>query len=421
MNHVLAAALALLLAKAVAEITLARLARSRALALRAAPTPPPVADIFPARADYERALDHAAARTRDTILAETIDAAVGCALLAGGMAAISGAVRASLGATGVTTESLAALAVFAVMSLPGLIPDALATFGTEARFGFNRTTPRLWIADKAKGALVSLPLGFLVFTALAWFLREFPAGWWLASAVFVLVFQIVVAAVFPVLLLPLFNKLTPLPEGPLKNRLLALAARAGFPAAAVLVMDGSRRSSRANAFFAGMGRARRIVLFDTLVEKLSAEELEAVLAHEIGHWKRGHILKSLALSAAITAGVFALLGLVARRPELLRAFGFDLPPGVAAPRFGDLMPAAFLPLAALLWWIAPLTNALSRKHEYEADAFAAGLCSGPAPLLSGLKKLQAANGGNPLPHPACAIFHHSHPTLPEREQALTGR
>ena len=421
MNLVTAAALAPILAKSFAELTLLALSRRHVRRLKSAATPASVAAVYPERAEFERALDYSAAKSRDGAIAELVDTATSCLLVAGGAAAITSAVRGVTGPGGAATEAIIALAVFAAMSLPGIFPELATTFGTEARFGFNRTTPALWLADKLKGAMVALPLGFLLFLALAAFLHAFPASWWIAAAATVLLFQIAVAALFPVLLLPLFNKLTPLADEALRDRLLAAARRAGFPAAAVFVMDGSRRSSRANAFFAGLGGTRRIVLFDTLIEKLTPAELEAVLAHEIGHWKRGHILKSLLLASVLTPAVFAFIGWLSLRPDLAADLGFRTAPGATSVAFGDLFPVAAVLAGALLHWLAPLTNSLSRKHEYEADAYAADLCGSPDPLVSGLRKLYVANSGNPLPHPAYALFHHSHPTLPEREHALASR
>ncbi len=420
MSPVLPIALTLVAAKAAVEITLLTLARRHALTLRAAADMPAgVASVFTDRAAYDKAMDYSAAKSRDAIAGELVEAALTTALLLGGAAWVTGGFGALIGRGDAWREALVALGVFTAVGLAEIPLELWGTFRTEARFGFNRTTPRLWLTDKLKGALIGLPLMAALLTPLAWFLNRAPDTWWIWACGTLVGFQLLAAGVLPALLLPVFNKLTPPADPALGERLLALARRAGFPATAVLVMDGSRRSAHANAFFTGFGRMRRIVLFDTLVEKLEPAELEAVLAHEIGHWKRGHIARTMALAAACTVPVFAVAGWFSARPEFLRELGFAIPAGATATPFGDLIPVFATLAGAALFWLTPPRNALSRRHEYEADAYAAELCGGPGPLVNGLRKLYAANSGNPLPHPAYALFHHSHPTLPEREHALT--
>ncbi len=225
-------------------------------------------------------------------------------------------------------------------------------------------------------------------------------------------FQQLMLVLYPKLILPLFNKLTPLPEGDLRNRLLALGDRTGFRARAIQVMDGSKRSGHSNAFFTGFGRFRRIVLFDTLMAQLSAEELEAVLAHEIGHYRCGHIPKMLAVSAAMQLGGFALIAWLARSPWFNTAFGF--PPGELAPAF-----LLFGLLSGLvMFWFSPLTNYFSRRHEYEADAFARDAMGSASPIVGALRKLAQKNLSNLTPHPWFSAFFHSHPTLVERERSV---
>jgi STE24 endopeptidase len=219
--------------------------------------------------------------------------------------------------------------------------------------------------------------------------------------------------VAPVLILPLFNKFTPLPPGPLRDALLALGERAGFRARDIQVMDGSKRSRHSNAFFTGLGRFRKIVLFDTLVQQLGQAELESVLAHEIGHYKKGHIPKMIALSLGGSLAAFCLVALLVRQGWFLRGFGF-------AP--GQIVPALLLIslLAGVVtFWLSPLFHLLSRRHEYEADAYAAVLIKGPAPLIAALRKLNEKNLSNLTPHPIYSGFYYSHPTLLEREAALT--
>jgi STE24 endopeptidase len=219
---------------------------------------------------------------------------------------------------------------------------------------------------------------------------------------------------YPKLILPLFNKLTPLAEGGLRTCLLALADRTGFRAKTIEVMDGSKRSAHSNAFFTGFGRFRRIVLYDTLVTQLTEAELAAVLAHEIGHYKRGHIPEMLAVAAALQLGGFALIAWLARSSWFNAAFGFQL--DELAPTF-----LLFGLLSGLVtFWFSPVLNLVSRKHEYEADAFARDAVGGAAPVVDALRKLAKKNLTNLTPHPLYSGFHYSHPTLTERERALMG-
>jgi STE24 endopeptidase len=216
----------------------------------------------------------------------------------------------------------------------------------------------------------------------------------------------------PVLILPLFNKFTPLPPGELRDGLLELGRRAGFRARDIQVMDGSKRSRHSNAFFTGLGRFRKIVLFDTLVRQLDRAELEGVLAHEIGHYKKGHIPKAIALSLAGGLLAFYLISVLAQQPWFPGAFGF--PPGEMPP--GLLL---FSLLSGVVtFWLSPLWHALSRRHEYEADAYAAALTQQRQPLITALRKLNEKNLSNLTPHPIYSGFYYSHPTLLERESAL---
>ena len=216
-------------------------------------------------------------------------------------------------------------------------------------------------------------------------------------------------------IMPLFNKMEPLEEGELKDRLFDLADRTGFKAKTILVMDGSKRSGHSNAFFAGFGRFRRIVLFDTLIEQMSHEELEAVLAHEIGHYKKGHIPKMIMLSALLTFGMFALLGWLASGTWFAEAFLFSAD---AAAYFVPVLLLFVLLKELLTFWLSPLSSILSRKHEYEADAFAREAMDSAKPLVKALRKLHKENLSNLTPHPVYSRFYYSHPTLLERESAL---
>jgi STE24 endopeptidase len=296
--------------------------------------------------------------------------------------------------------------------LSGLPLEWWSQFRLEERFGFNKSTPGLWAADRVKFALIGLGIGF----ALAWAVLSLAdragSSWWVWGFALVFGFQLLMVALYPKLILPLFNKLSPLPEGDLRARLMALAQRTGFRARAIESMDGSRRSGHSNAYFAGFGRFRRIVLFDTLMAQLSPEELEAVLAHEIGHYKCGHIPKFMALSALLQLGALAAVAWLARSPWFNAGFG--LPGGALAPT---------VVLVALLgglvtFWLAPAGNWLSRRNEFEADAFARDSIGSSAPLIGALRKLSRDNLSNLTPHPVYSMVYYSHPTLVERERAL---
>jgi len=301
---------------------------------------------------------------------------------------------------------------FSTASLPF---DWWAQFRLEERFGFNTSTQGLWWMDRLKGLLLGIALGLplllLVLKLVAWM----GTAWWLWAWGVILGFQLVMLVLAPILILPLFNKLTPLPEGELRDRLLALGERTGFSARTILVMDGSKRSRHSNAFFTGFGRFRKIVLFDTLISQLTAEELEAVLAHEVGHSKCRHIPKRIAWSGLVLLGSLFVIAWLAERPEFIGAFGFPPASGLAPALllFGFLAgPVGF--------WFAPLSNRWSRVHEYDADAYASRTMDGPAALIGALRKLSEKNLSNLTPHPWFSAWHYSHPTLLERETALVG-
>lgn len=303
--------------------------------------------------------------------------------------------------------------VFVALSFVSLPLQWWDQFRLEARFGFNTSTQATWWLDRVKGLLLGAVLGYpllvLVLKCFAW------AGnsWWLWAWAAMMAFQLLMSVLAPVLILPLFNKLTPLPEGPLRDRLLALAQKTKFRAASIQVMDGSRRSKHSNAFFTGFGRLRKIVLFDTLIAQLAEPELEAVLAHEIGHWRRRHIVKMLVLSAAGSLIAFAALAWLARQSWFAGAFGFPPAAGLA-----PVLVLFGLLAGVVLFWFSPLTHGLTRRYEYEADAFAKDVMRDAAPLVSALRKLNEKNLSNLTPHPFYSGFYYSHPTLVERERAL---
>lgn len=364
---------------------------------------------------YAKSTAYTEARTRFGMLSEVFDALIlALILLFGVLPWLYVGLGTWLGA-GVWGQSFILIAILFILGLPGLPFDWWSTFRIEARFGFNKSTLKLWITDKIKGSLIGLAIGLPLLSFLLWLVGALGTYWWLWGYGVFFLFQLVMVVAYPMFIMPLFNKLEPLEEGDLKTRLFALADRTGFKAQTILVMDGSKRSGHSNAFFAGFGRFRRIVLFDTLIEQMNTEEIEAVLAHEIGHYKLGHIPKMILLSAVSTFVMFATLGWLTHADWFVSAFYFD-------PALVQSLVPVFL-LVALLgglvgFWFGPLSSRLSRKHEYEADAFARRAMQGPDALIAALRKLHKENLSNLTPHPLYSAFHYSHPTLPEREGAL---
>ena len=309
-------------------------------------------------------------------------------------------------------QAVTIVLISVVLSVPSLPFELYSQFVIEEEYGFNKSTLKLWVVDKIKSLFVGLILGAPILTLILWFSESFKNTWWLWGFLAVAAFQLVMVVLYPRLIMPLFNKLEPLPDGELKTRLLALSERGGFHASTIQVMDGSKRSSHSNAFFTGFGRFRRIVLFDTLVEQLGEAEIEAVLAHEIGHYKRGHIVKMMAMNFVMLFAAFAVMGWLSLSEWFFLGFGF-----CEATGFGPVFLMFSLCAGFFTFWMTPVLNAFSRANEYEADAFSAKLC-GAENLKSALRKLHKKNLGNLVPHPIYSAFHYSHPTLLERERAL---
>jgi STE24 endopeptidase len=285
-------------------------------------------------------------------------------------------------------------------------------FVLEDRFGFNRTTVKTFILDQIKTLLISVVLGVpliaLLFSLVSW-LGDI---WWLAGWGVMMGFQFLTAAIFPVILAPLFYKFIPLQEGELKEQLIALAKKIKFKMAGIFTIDGSRRSTHSNAFFAGLGKTRRIVLFDTLVEKLSTPEIVAVLGHEMGHNVKKHIQKSLLLSAAASLVGFYLLSLCLKWPTFFQAFGVPVPNLAVGFVLFSLLSAVFtFPFNPIFKWI-------SRHNEYESDAFSVEVTGEKDAMKNSLIKLSRDNLSNLTPHPWYSFYHYSHPTTAERVAAI---
>ncbi len=304
------------------------------------------------------------------------------------------------------------------LGILGIPFDYWSQFKIEERFGFNRSSLKLWVSDKIKGALIGLVIGFPLIWLLISFVGWLGDWWWIYAFAVMMAFQLLMMILYPMIIMPLFNKLSALEEGSLKDRLIDLSDRAGFKAKTIQVMDGSKRSGHSNAFFTGFGKFRRIVLYDTLIDQLSEEELEAVLAHEIGHYKKGHIPKMIAISALMMLLAFWIIDLLISSSLFYESFGFS---PIIFGEIGNLGVALLLfsLLGGLVtFWTSPVFNSMSRKHEYEADAFARDVVGGWKPLSQALRKLSEKNLSNLNPHPLYSGFHYSHPTLLERERAM---
>ncbi len=419
-NLILWLTLGLILARLAAELGLAALNRRHVLA-HAGEIPPVFRGIIDGPA-YKKSVAYTLAKGRLGNMEDTWSTIVLLFFLFSGI--LPWAFRFFSQGLGQSAWGMAAFLFAAglALSLPGLPFDWFAQFRLEEKFGFNTTTPKIWWADRLKGLLLAAALGYPLLVLVLKTVEWTGTGWWLWAWAALLAFQFLMLVLAPVLILPLFNKFTPLPEGSLRERLLALARRTRFRARSIQLMDGSKRSRHSNAFFTGFGRFRKIVLFDTLVQQLSEPELEAVLAHEIGHYRKRHIPKMLAFSAVSSLVGFYLISLLARQEWFYRAFGFQ-------PSAFSLQPAAIAPALLLFgllagtvtFWFSPLLHGWSRRYEYQADAFAAHVMNEAQSLMGALRKLNEKNLSNLTPHPWYSGFYYSHPTLLEREQALAGK
>lgn len=372
--------------------------------------PASLADLYPEET-LQKLRDYLAEGARVTVAQD----AAGLAMLtglwwSGGLGALQ--VWAEQQTSGpVANGILVAACVGLAQTLVSLPFEAWDTFGVEARHGFNRMTWVVFVADKAKALLLLVCLGLPVLGLLiAFFEHQRLAPLW--AWLFIAVFSLLMTFLAPRLIMPLFLKFTPLPDGRLRQAVLDLALQLEFPVGEVSVVDGSRRSSKANAFFAGFGRTRRIALSDTLLEKHTDEELLAVLAHEIGHNKLRHVGKHLTLGLVELGLMMGLLGWMLSEPAFFAAFGVaDTPTGMGLVLFGIL----YRPVG-MLTGVAGL--AMSRQHEFQADAYAVQAVGSAAPLQQALKKLCVDHFSHPQPHPLTIWLHYSHPPLVERLAAL---
>ncbi len=363
-------------------------------------------------AKYAKSQEYTRVKTRFGMLVTTIDLAVLLVFwLAGGFAWLDVWTRGF--ELGEITTGLLFIAVLGVAAKLLSLPSSLySTFVIEQRFGFNRMTLRTFWMDELKGLALTLLIGGPLLAAILWLFGTLGDTAWLWCWAVTTAFTLVAMFVAPTWIMPLFNKFTPLEDGELRRAILDYAGSVSFPLEGIFVIDGSKRSSKANAFFTGFGKNKRIALYDTLIEGQSTQELVAVVAHEIGHYKRKHILKSLGLGLAHFGVLFWLLSFFLQSEGLFAAFGVTEPSVHAGLLFFTLL---FTPIELVL---SILMSMFSRKNEFEADAFAAETTSHPEELISALKKLSLENLSNLTPHPFYVWLHYSHPPVMQRIDAL---
>ena len=409
-------AFVLILARAIAELWLSRL-NHRHVRAHADEVPPAFREMVDGPT-YRRSVNYTMAKGRFGEVGTVFDAVLLIGLLFSGM--LPWAFESFTADFGTSVWAMAGFlfATGVALSIVSLPFAWYAQFKLEDRFGFNTTTVKTWMLDRLKGFVLAVLLGFPLLALVLKVIEWTGPNWWVWAAVVVIAFQLLLLLIAPAVIMPLFNRFTPLPDGALRERLFALAQRTEFPTRSIEVMDGSKRSSHSNAFFTGFGRFRKIVLFDTLVAQLAEPELESVLAHEIGHYKKRHVVKLFGVSISGVFIGFAAVAWLARQEWFYRALGFAYHAGFAAANIVPAMLVFALLAGTISFWFSPLIHIWSRRFEYEADAFARATMGQAQPLIQALRKLTEKNLSNLTPHPLYSDFYYSHPTLLEREQAL---
>lgn len=370
---------------------------------------------------HQRAADYTLSRARFAVLSEAVGAAVllGWTLL-GGLDALNQALREQvLPSGGALAYQLALFAGFSlVRALVDLPFEWYRVFRIEQQHGFNRMTPALFVTDQLKSALLGLVIGLPLLTVVLWVMGATGASWWLWAWCVWAGFMLLMQLIYPTVIAPLFNTFKPLTDADLAQRVQALMQRCGFQAKGFFVMDGSRRSAHGNAYFAGMGRAKRVVFFDTLLERLAPAEVEAVLAHELGHFHHRHVRDRIVLLLVLSLLGLALLGWLAGQSWFYAGLGVS--PNLSAPNDALALLLFSLAMPPFMFFITPLMARSSRKAEFQADAYACAHSSG-ADLQSALLKLYNDNASTLTPDPLYARFHYSHPPASERLAALSPR
>ncbi|HEY1288340.1 MAG TPA: M48 family metallopeptidase [Burkholderiales bacterium] len=372
-----------------------------------AAVPQTFAEAIPLAA-HQKAADYTVAKARLGLVSLFVGALLVLGLTLGGGVQLLSEAWGALVAPGSLAHGTALLvSVFAVQFVVGLPVALYRIFVVEQEFGFNRMTFALFLSDLAKQLAVSAVLGVPLAMAILWLMQKMGGFWWVYAWLLLVAFLVVFMMIYPALILPLFNKFTPVTEGELATRIAALLARCGFKYRGLFVMDGSKRSSHGNAFFAGFGAGKRIVLFDTLIQRLTISEVEAVLAHELGHYKLHHIAKGIALSAAFSLAGFWILGQVYDQPWFFSGLG------VATPSMAAALALFLLAIPEFTFFLDPLMSRYSRKREFEADSYAVRFAQ-PSDLEQALVKLYKDNASTLTPDPVHSAFYDSHPPAAAR-------
>ncbi len=367
---------------------------------------------------HQKAADYTLAQGRMGLLSMAFAAAVllGWTLL-GGLDLLNALVRDQLlDSWGPMAYQLALLVSFTLIgSLLDLPWDAYSTFRIEQQFGFNRMTLKMWLLDGLKGAAVSALIGLPLAALILWIMGRTGGLWWFYAWVAWVAFNLLLLVIYPTVIAPLFNKFEPLQDDSLKARVQALMQRCGFAAKGLFVMDGSKRSAHANAYFTGLGSSKRVVFFDTLLQRLDATEVEAVLAHELGHFKHKHVLKRMLSIFGLSLLGLALLGWLAGQSGFYAGLG--VAPNLAAPNDALALLLFTLALPPFMFFVAPVMAHFSRRDEFQADAYACQQADGAA-LAQALLKLHEDNAATLTPDPLYVRFYYSHPPASERLAAL---
>ncbi len=384
--------------------------QARHVALHRSAVPPAFAQSVPLAA-HQRAADYTLAKSRVDLfeMAWSSGTLIVWTLL-GGLNALNQALLAALGPG--MAQQLALLAAFAAIGALLDLPFSLyRTFVVEQQFGFNKTTWRLWLVDLAKGTVLGAAIGLPIAALILWLMGAAGSAWWLWAWCTWIGFNLLLLVIYPTLIAPWFNKFQPLEDQALAARVTALMQRCGFAAKGLFVMDGSRRSAHANAYFTGFGAAKRVVFYDTLLARLTPGEVDAVLAHELGHFRHRHILKRIATMFALSLVGFALLGWLSSQVWFYTGLGVR--PSLAGGNDALALLLFLMAVPAFTFFISPLMAAVSRRHEFEADAFAVAQTDG-RDLASALTKLYEDNASTLTPDPVYVRFYYSHPPAGER-------
>jgi STE24 endopeptidase len=359
--------------------------------------------------EHRKAADYTVAHERFDTVQAIVDLAITLAWVLGGINLLYGALEPLMPGT-LTLGVVFLLAFSAIGALLSLPFDIYETFALEQKFGFNRTTPLMFVSDLLKQWAIALGIAVPLLFACLWAMRELAGLWWLWTWFGVLALMFAAPSIYVRLIAPRFNTFTPLRDD-LRTRIEALLRQCGFRASGLFTMDASKRSAHGNAYFIGFGNTKRVVLFDTLIEGSTPEEIEAVVAHELGHYRHGHVLFGLVRAAAMAFVVLAAFGWLTKQPWLLPSFGIPYHDGALALLACLLLNSMVAPL------VGPIGNWISRRNEFQADDYARRHVAA-APMISALLKLSRDNASTLTPDPVYALVHYSHPPVPIRIQHL---